>query len=74
MIDKIVLYAFMALLFIWMITVLYFSMGINKFSSKKIKVVWVICAVILGLATWVLVTKFFYANIPEQVVNSFDLN
>ena len=72
MTDKIVLCAFMALLFIWMIISLYFAMEINKFSSKKIKVIWVICAVILGLVTWVLVTKFFYFHIPEQVVNSID--
>ena len=74
MIDKIVLCAIMALVFIWMISFFYFSMGINKFSSKKFKVVWVICAVILGLVTWVLLTKFFYYHIPEQVVNSIDFH
>lgn len=72
MIDKIFLCAVNAIVFIWMINYLYFMMGINDFSSKKIKLVWVICAVILGLVTWVLMTKFFYFHIPEQGVNSID--
>ena len=74
MIDKIVLCGFMALIFIWLTAVMYHSMVIHKISSKKIRVIWVILEVVLGLACWLLVTKFLYANIPEQVVNSFDLN
>ena len=74
MIDKIVLCGFMALIFIWLMVVMYHLMGIHNISSKKFRVIWVILEVVLGLACWLLVTKFFYANIPERVVNSFDLN
>ena len=72
MTDKIVLCAMMAIVFIWLMVAMYHIMGINSISSKRFKIIWVILEVILGLAVWFLVTKFFYANIPEQVVNSID--
>lgn len=74
MTDKIVLCGMMAITFIWLVVIMYHLMGVNHIPSKKIRIIWVILAVVLGLACWLLVTKFFYANIPEQVVNSLDLN
>ena len=72
MTDKIVVCAMMAIMFIWLMVAMYHIMGINSIPSKRFKIIWVILEVISGLAVWFLVTKFFYANIPEQVVNSID--
>lgn len=72
MTDKIVLCAGMALAVIWLMVVLYHTMGISEIQSKKYKIMLVIVEVIAVLGSWLLVTKFIYSNIPEQVVNSID--
>ena len=60
--DGKIFWVVVAMFNVYGVAMLYFIMRINKISSKKFKIIWIILALVLGMATCILMTKSIYPN------------